>query len=333
MSSSKRFDIAFLRFSPYQFATIIDKNALKPRRVDPSDVRTAVGVFNDLAPRSLQIDLSDISRDRWSLTPGFADVIAELRTKRFGTITYARSASEPEDINVFDRKRRRNISIYPSAAKLANGDVSIPKTSGLIMTCSPMTSTCSWRPSDRRSTATRGEDQDPRGWDQLADVEDRRDRHGSRCVLTDFGRLLHLRVVGQNSIIVNLPEVLRAGTELWLDVRYGGPSCRRHSIAKPFRSVSRRRRRISGSKFHYSTLPIQQSQLLVPAIDGDRLCHRYDPRNRSDRLRRDRNGQPVESPTLPPAAAIVSGGEKRSSSKRHAPCVISLSSSAASTAG
>ena len=39
----------------------------------------------------------------------------------------------------------------------------------------------------------------------------------------DFGRLLHLRVVGQNSIIVNLPEVLAAGTELWLDVRYTGP--------------------------------------------------------------------------------------------------------------
>jgi len=37
---------------------------------------------------------------------------------------------------------------------------------------------------DRRRRAV--EDQDPRGWDQLADVEDRRDRHGSRCVLTRF---------------------------------------------------------------------------------------------------------------------------------------------------
>jgi hypothetical protein len=39
----------------------------------------------------------------------------------------------------------------------------------------------------------------------------------------DFGRLLHLRVVGQNSVIVNLPEVLARDTELWLNVVYAGP--------------------------------------------------------------------------------------------------------------
>jgi hypothetical protein len=39
----------------------------------------------------------------------------------------------------------------------------------------------------------------------------------------DFGRLLHLRVVGQNSVIVNLPAVLARDTELWLNVAYGGP--------------------------------------------------------------------------------------------------------------
>ncbi len=112
-------DVVFLRFSPYQFETLFDQNAMKKRTVDPSDVRSATSIFSDLVPRSLQIDLSDISRDRWSLTPSFGDVIAELRTKRFGMLTYARSSSEAEDINVFDRKRRRNISVYTSAEKLA----------------------------------------------------------------------------------------------------------------------------------------------------------------------------------------------------------------------
>ncbi len=112
-------DMVFLRFSPYEFESLFDKNALKKRAVDPSDLRAATNIFNDLVPRSLQLDLSDISKDRWSLAPSFGDVIAELRTKRFGTLTYARSGSEAEDINVFDRKRRRNISIYTSAEKLA----------------------------------------------------------------------------------------------------------------------------------------------------------------------------------------------------------------------
>jgi len=217
-------DIAFLRFSPYQFATIIDKNALKPRRVDPSDVRTAVGVFNDLAPRSLQIDLSDISRDRWSLTPGFADVIAELRTKRFGTITYARSASEPEDINVFDRKRRRNISIYPSAAKLAQRGRFYSEDERLDydvlaydidVQLAPERSTID---GDARLKIRILEDGTSSLTLKIAETVTVRGVYSP-----DFGRLLHLRVVGQNSIIVNLPEVLRAGTELWLDVRYGGP--------------------------------------------------------------------------------------------------------------
>ena len=38
----------------------------------------------------------------------------------------------------------------------------------------------------------------------------------------EFGRLLHLRVVGQNSLIVNLPAQLVRDTELWLDVVYRG---------------------------------------------------------------------------------------------------------------
>src|SRR6185295_13770599 len=81
--------------------------------------RAATNAFTDLVGRTLQIDLADISRDRWSLTPSYGDVIAELRTKKFGTLTYARSGSDAEDITVFDRRRRRNISIYASAAKLA----------------------------------------------------------------------------------------------------------------------------------------------------------------------------------------------------------------------
>ena len=42
------------------------------------------------------------------------DFLAEIRTRRFDTLTYARSGSEAEDISLFDRKRHRNIAVYPS---------------------------------------------------------------------------------------------------------------------------------------------------------------------------------------------------------------------------
>ena len=112
-------DMAFLRLSPAEFESRFGAGALRPRAVNPGDLRTANSVFNEYVGRTLQIDLSDISRDRWSLNPSYGDLIAELRTRRFGTLTYARSGADAEDITVFDRRRRRNISLYASAAKLA----------------------------------------------------------------------------------------------------------------------------------------------------------------------------------------------------------------------
>jgi peptidase M1-like protein len=218
----EQIDMAFLRFSPSQ--PFVDPDALKPRAVDPSDVRTAVAVFNDLAPRSLQVDLSDISRDRWSLTPALADVIAELRTKRFGTLTYARSNNEPEDINLFDRKRRRNISIYTSAAKLAQRGRFYSEDERLDYDVLAYDIDAQFTPD--RSVI------DGNARLKLRILENGTSSLTLKLAETvairgvyspDFGRLLHLRVVGQNSIIVNLPEVLASGTELLLDVRYSGP--------------------------------------------------------------------------------------------------------------
>jgi Peptidase family M1 domain len=217
-------DVVFLRFSPYQYETLFDKNALKRRAVDPSDVRSATSIFNDLVPRSLQIDLGDISRDRWSLTPAFGDVIVELRTKRFGMLTYARSGSEPEDINVFDRKRRRNISVYTSAEKLAERGRFYSEDERLDFDVLAYDIDVQFNP-DRvwidgdarmklkiRSAATSSLTL------KLAETVNVQGVYSP-----DFGRLLHLRVVGQNSIIVSVPEVLTPGTEFWLEVRYNGP--------------------------------------------------------------------------------------------------------------
>src|SRR4051794_40554078 len=295
-------DIAFLRFAPSQFVSVVDKNALKPRSVELSDARAAAAVFNDLAPRSLQVDLSDISRDRWSLTPGFDDVIAELRTRRFGTLTYARSHDEPEDINLFDRKRRRKISIYTSAAKLAQRgrfyseddrldydvlaydiDVQITPDRSVIDGDARMklkilsNGTSSLTLKLAETVAIRG------------------------VYSPDFGRLLHLRVVGQNSMIVNLPEALVAGTELWLDVRYGGPVAPQAfdreaiQVGQPPAAQEQRIEIPLQPRYLYSNRSYWYPQSTV--TDYATATIRVTVPSDYDAIA---TGQPVESPTLPP---------------------------------
>jgi hypothetical protein len=216
-------DTAFVRLSPEEFDARFDTASLKPRPVDLSDLRAATAVFNDQVGRTLQVDLSDLSRDRWSLIPAFGDVIAEMRTRRFGTLTYARSGAEAEDVSLFDRKRRRNISVYASAAKLERRGRFYSEDDRIDY--------------DMLAYDVDAEITPERGWIDGNVRMKVKIRASSATSLTfrlaepltvrgvyspDFGRLLHLRVVGQNALIVNLPAVLTRDTEIWLDVLYSG---------------------------------------------------------------------------------------------------------------
>lgn len=220
---SRNFDAAFIRINPLEFSLKFDEASLKPRDVSAEDMRKATAIFDEYVGRTLQLDLSDLSRERWSLTPPINDLIAEVRTKKFGTLTYARSGGEAEDVSLFDRKRRKNISVYASEEKLAQR--------GRFYSEDDLV------------------DYDVLAYDIEADIAPERSaiagvarvklkvRADGITSLTmrlaeslnvrgvyspQFGRLLHLRVIGQNSLIVNLPVPLAGGSEMWLEIRYGG---------------------------------------------------------------------------------------------------------------
>jgi hypothetical protein len=217
------FDAAFIRIRPSDFESVFKATSLTPRVVDRGAMRRASDVFDEYVGRTLQVDLADLSRERWSLVPQSGDLIAEVRTRRHGSLTYARSRNEAEDIALFERRRRRNISVYASAEKMAERGRSY---------------------SDEDLV-----DYDILTYDIETDIDPRRlwiDGHAriklrirSPSVSTlslkladslvvrgvhapGLGRLLHLRSVGQNSVIVNLPVTIVAGTEMWLEIRYGG---------------------------------------------------------------------------------------------------------------
>jgi hypothetical protein len=217
-------DMAFLRFSPYEFTSLFNAASLRPRPVSPADLRNATSIFDDLVGRTLQVDLEDLSRDRWSLTPSPGDVVAELRTRKYGLLTYARSGSEEEDVTVFDRKRRRNISVYTSAAKLAQRGRFYSEDERLdydVLTYDldlQMNPERAWIEGSAAIRMRIRADATSSITLKLAETATVRGVYSP-----EFGRLLHLRVVGQNSVIVNLPAVVDRGTELVLNVVYAGP--------------------------------------------------------------------------------------------------------------
>ena len=116
-----RFDSAFVRISPYDFEQYLTERHAQPRlRPTPGCSPARAEIFDEEVAKSFSLDLSDMSRDIWSILPQPGDMVAEVRTRRFRTLTYARAQGEAEDVTFFSRERKRNIAIYASPQKLAS---------------------------------------------------------------------------------------------------------------------------------------------------------------------------------------------------------------------
>jgi len=220
------FESAFVRLNPSDFEQLLTTPRLQARAagtVDGRELKRALDVFREESGKSFVIDLGDLSRDPWSLLPGPSDFLAEIKTRRYDTITYARSAQEAEDITVFDRKRHRNIALYASKQKLAtrgrfyNEDdlvdydvidydidvASIPerqwiegRTRIYLKTRSYLMNTITLKLADSLVVQS--------------------------IVSNEFGRLFGIRVKNQNTLVVNLPSTVLKDTTLTLNIIYAG---------------------------------------------------------------------------------------------------------------
>jgi hypothetical protein len=217
------FDGAFIRVRPSDFASRFPSGALVPRAVSSGDLRRAEEIFEDYIGKTLQIDLSDLSRERWSITPQANDLIAEIRTDKLGSLTYTRSTQDQEDITLFDRRRRKNISVYASAEKLASrgrfyseDDLTDYDLVALDIDAKVTPDRTYLEGSARIKVRIKA------GGTQTLNLRLAETLVVRGVYSPQFGRLLHLRVVGQNSLIVSLPATAVRGTELWLNVVYAG---------------------------------------------------------------------------------------------------------------
>jgi hypothetical protein len=217
------FDRLFIRLNPGVYAARVPADAFTPRTVNAKDFRKATELFEDLLPHSFQIDLGDLSTSRWSLIPAGTDTVVEIGARKYGTLTYAVAGSQPEDISLFDRRRKKNIAIYASESKLAargrfysdDDDAEFDvKHYDVRAAFSPDRL---WLEGAARLSLTTKSPLSGTLTLRLADTLIVRS-----IFSPTFGRLLHLRIVGQNSVLVGFPSSIPADTDLDLVVTYGG---------------------------------------------------------------------------------------------------------------
>ena len=220
------FDAAFVRIHPSDFNDLIAASQIQARpagQIDARELRRAQEIFRDESGKSFVIDLGDLSRDPWSLLPGPGDFLAEIRTRRFDTLTYAHSGSEAEDITLFDRKRHRNISIYPSKRRLAahgrfssedelsdydvlDYDIDVSATPDRqwiegrariqLKVRAYILSTISLKLADALTVQS--------------------------IVSAELGRLFGIRVKNQNTLVINLPTALARNSDLAITITFAG---------------------------------------------------------------------------------------------------------------
>ena len=222
-SFTTQVESAFVRVNPAEFTLRVSEQSLTPTKLNPDDMDRAQQIYDDMIGRTFNIDLRSMTPERWSLEPTYGNFVLEFRTTRFGWLTYARSANDHEDISLFDRDRQRNISLYISEEKRAlrgstysddDGAVFDIEHQRLDLAFDPSRLWVSGRTSVRlRITAPTAATLTIRLAPALAVAS---------VASPTLGELLFLRIIGQNSIIVGLPEVVDRGSVLTLDVVYGG---------------------------------------------------------------------------------------------------------------
>jgi hypothetical protein len=217
------FEEAYVRLSPSDYEKRVTTGSLTAVAPQERLTRRALDIFARESTKSFNVDLQDLSSDPWHLLPPTDDFLAEVDTRRFDELTYTRSSAQAEDVTLFRRKDRRTVALYPSVAKLAA------------------------RGRFYSDDALRDYDVLDYGIDATVDPEKQRIQGRARLAIrvrsttltnvllrlnedltvtgvtsVEYGRLLYLRIRGQNNVLVNLPRLLQQDSDLTLFVTYEG---------------------------------------------------------------------------------------------------------------
>jgi hypothetical protein len=208
---------AFVRLHPASLPEMLQPARLEP---DPDAARrfpAAEKVYREHAHRYFALD-APLPRAPWWLMPGVGDLSVTFETRRHGELTFARSASEPEDLSLFDRAKRRQICLYPSGGREPLYSEDDGRTFDLLH----LDLEARFEP-DRRFVSGRAA-LTLRPLQALSTVRFRLDDDFKVESVTSAEDVHHLffRVRGQNALMVSLGPLAGSLNEMSLTVRYSG---------------------------------------------------------------------------------------------------------------
>jgi hypothetical protein len=109
-----RVRLAFVRIHPADLSRALQPLQLERDPNASSRWSAASRYFEDQAPRAFVLDAS-VAGAPWWVLPSVGDALVSFDLPRRGTLTYAVNASQAESISLFNRSRRIQVCLYPSA--------------------------------------------------------------------------------------------------------------------------------------------------------------------------------------------------------------------------
>ena len=217
------FTAVFVRFNPFEFDLQMKPQLSAPVPVDIRALRRAQDIFDDEVSKSFSLDLRDLSRDNWSLLPQTGDFLAEIRTRRFNTLTFARSLMEAEDVTLFHRGRQRNIASYASEMKLSSRGRFFNEDDLVEYDVLDYDINVSFSPERRWLEGQARIQLRVKAYALAALTVRLADELNVSSIAADnLGRLMFLRVRNQNNVVINLPAPVPRDTVLTLSIGYAG---------------------------------------------------------------------------------------------------------------
>ncbi len=217
------FSAVYVRLNPFEFNQQLKPQLLLPSTPDTRDLRRAQAVFDEEVGKSFSLDLYDLSRENWSLLPQAGDFLAEVRTRRFGTLTFARSTGEAEDVTLFHRGRKRNIAAYASPMKLSSRGRFFNEDDLVEYDVLDYNIDATFSPEREWLDGRTRLKIRIKAYALAALTLRLAEEFTVRSITSDeLGRLMFLRVRNQSNIVVNLPSPVARDLELTLNIAYSG---------------------------------------------------------------------------------------------------------------
>jgi hypothetical protein len=218
------FTAAYVRMNPFEFDQQLKSQLANTATLDPRALRRAQAIFDDDVSKSFSLDLHDLSRENWSLLPQAGDFLAEVRTRRFDTLTFARSTGEAEDVSLFHRDRKRNIAAYASEMKLSSRGRFFNEDDLVEYDVVDYNIDATFSPEREWLDGRTRLKIRIKAYALAALTLRLAEEFTVQSITSDeLGRLMFLRVRNQNNVVVNLPSPVARDLELTLTIAYAGP--------------------------------------------------------------------------------------------------------------